>query len=203
MIVGGYPDGKITEIIDVENSAFSCTKVQSFPVTLLGASGGLIGGQTPFICGGQASINGIDWFYSKDCYKPTNNGSWTKDKTASLNTRRNYAGYGSVVLNDKLVISGGSNGNHLHSIEMLSPHMQTKTLSVQLPAGFHSHCQVPLDLEKFIVIGGSLIGSIGVRRRDESYFIDVKTNDEMVDNIMNWWILAHVFDSEQSTRYNT
>ena len=174
MIATGYPydDGRNTEIIDVEDSNFRCTKVEQFPVKLHGASGGLMNGQTPFICGGSAYINGR-WTNYKECYHLTESGSWAKDQRATLTTARRYAGYGTVVLNNSLVLTGGYNGNHLSSIEMLSPNTTAKTLAVQLPTGFNRHCQVPWDSETFFVIGGYGGNS---RRRDESYFINVKTN---------------------------
>jgi len=129
-------------------------------------------GQTPFICGGSAYINGR-WTNYKECYRLTESGSWAKDQRATLTTARGYAGYGTVVLNNSLVLTGGlSNGNRLTSMEMLSPNTTPKTLSVQLPTGFSDHCQVPWDSETFFVIGGWTDS----RRRDESYFINVKTN---------------------------
>ena len=172
LIATGYPldDGRNTEIVDLEDSNFSCTKVEPFPVKLLGATGGLMKGQKPFICGGGAYING-DWTYSKDCYQLTEAGSWAKDQTAKLNTARGWAGFGSVVIDNNLYLAGGYNGNLLTSIEKLSPDATAQTLSVQLPTGFHSHCQVPWDSETFFIIGGW-----GDSRRDETYFIDVKTN---------------------------
>ena len=174
MIATGYPydNGRNTEIVDLEDSNFSCTKVEPFPVKLHGATGGLMKGQKPFICGGRANINGTG-AYSKDCYQLTEAGSWAKDQTAKLNTARGYAGYGSVVIDNNLYLAGGYNGNDLKSIEKLSPDATAQTLSVQLPTGFSSHCQVPWDSETFFVIGGYEGDS---RRRDESYFINVKTN---------------------------
>ena len=104
MIATGYPydDGRNTEIIDVEDSNFRCTKVEQFPVKLHGASGGLMNGHTPFICGGRGYINGY-WTYSTDCYQLEEAGSWAKDERATLTTGRGWAGYGSVVLNKNLV----------------------------------------------------------------------------------------------------
>ena len=171
MIATGSPsgDGRNTEIVDLEDSNFSCTKVEPFPVKLYGATGGLMKGQKPFICGGGAYING--WTSSKDCYQLTEAGSWAKDQTAKLNTARGYAGYGSVVIDNNLYLAGGYNGVELRSIEMLSPDATSQTLSVQLPTGLSSHCQVQWDSDKFFIIGGS-DGS----KRDETYFINVKTN---------------------------
>ena len=78
-----------------------------------------------------------------------------------------------MILNNNLILIGGYNGNRLSSIEMLSPNTSAQTLSVQLPTGLSSHCQVPWDSETFFVIGGLTDGR---KRRDESYFINVKTN---------------------------
>ena len=105
MIATGDPsdDGRNTEIVDLEDSNFSCTKVEPFPFKLYGATGGLMKGQKPFICGGWAKING-DWTYSKDCYQLTETGSWVKDQTAKLYTARLYAGFGSVLMNNKLTL---------------------------------------------------------------------------------------------------
>jgi len=163
LIATGFPhgDGRNTEIIDVEDSSFSCTNIGQFPIKLAGATGGLINGQTPFICGGAAYIN--RWTYFNDCYQLNQAGSWAKDQRATLTTARRYVGYGSVVLNNNLFLTGGYNGNYLSSIEMLSPNTSAQTLSVQLPTGFSSHCQVPWDSETFFVIGGWT----GSRRRDE------------------------------------
>ena len=173
MIATGVPfnDGIYSEIVDVEDPNFSCTNIEQFPVMLGGASGGLMNGQTPFICGGGDYINGVP-IYSNDCYQLTEFGSWAKDQRATLTIARRWAGYGSMVLNNSLVLTGGYRGyDSLTSIEMLSPNTTAKTLSVKLPTGFSDHCQVPWDSEEFLVTGGS-----GGSYRDESYFINVRTN---------------------------
>ena len=173
MIATGYPsdDGINSEIVDVEDSNFSCTNIEQFPEKFHAATGGLINGQKPFICGGTANING--WIYSNDCYQLTEAGSWAKDQRATLTTGRAWAGYGSVVLNNTIVLTGGYIGSgRLTSIEILSPNTTAQTLSVRLPTGFHGHCQVPWDSETFFVIGGWTIPS----HRRETYFINVKTN---------------------------
>ena len=174
MISTGIPDeyGRVTEIIDVEQSKFNCTKIEQFPKQLYAASGALMNGQTPFICGGVVYGDYGDWRKSNDCYQLTNAGSWVKDQKATLTTARKYAGSGSVVLNNNLVLTGGSSDRYLTSIEMLSPNTTAQTLSVRLPTGFHGHCQVPWDSETFFVIGGWTIPS----HRRETYFINVKTN---------------------------
>ena len=172
MIASGYPSDAInTEIVDVEDPNFSCTNIEQFPVGLYAATGGLINGQKPFICGGRD----YDWTHSKDCYLLTDTGSWVKDQRATLTTSRVNAGYGSVVLDNNLVLTGGLFNlgfDYLTSIEMVSPNTTAQALLVQLPTGIYGHCQVLWDSETFFVIGGWT----GSRRRVESYFINVKTN---------------------------
>ena len=173
MIATGSPtdDGINLEIVDVEDSNFSCANIKQFPITLIAAAGGLMNGQTPFICGGAAYINGY-WTFSSACFQLTEAGSWAKDQRATLTTARTWAGFGTVVLDNNLVLSGGyGNGIRFSSIEMLSPNATTKPLSVQLPTGIHLHCQVLWDSETLLVIGG-----YGSGVKDESYFINVKTN---------------------------
>ena len=154
-------DGRNTEIIDVEDSSFSCPQIKQFPVKLYGAIGGLMTGQVPFICGGGAYINNA-WTPSKDCYQLNKAGSWAKDPKASLDTARGYAGCGSVavILHNQLILTGGSTGGSsggdyfLDSIEMVSPNKSTTSSNLFLPAGFNRHCQVKWDDDTFMVIGG-------------------------------------------------
>ena len=122
-------------IMDAVNSSFRCNKFHKtiFPVKLYGATGGLIRGQTPFVCGG------FDRTYrgrkrSRDCYSLNEAGRWTRDKpTAVLNTIPfGFSKTGSVVMNNSLVVSGFSE-NFSTSFELVSPNRRPKRLTVQLP----------------------------------------------------------------------
>ena len=133
-----------------------------------GARGGLVG-QTPLICGG----------WSKACHTLLENGSWKEDKVATLNTGRQSAAYGSVVINDQLVVAGGHDGfgSHLNTIELVSPNTRSRTLSVKLPEAVSDSCIVEWDENSFMLIGGyrsSGGGSFGERR--ETYIIDTDKN---------------------------
>ena len=123
LVVNGAPwdNGRRTEIIDLEDSSFTCSKVNQFPVSLLASAGGLVG-STPFVCGGWLGSS-----YSNACYTLQENGAWKQDRTASLNTVRFYAASGSVIMSNQLVIAGGHNGKYLSSIELASPNARTTT----------------------------------------------------------------------------
>ena len=157
---------KKTEIIDMENADFECTKVQPFPILLYGATGGLIADKIPFICGGFTdSENGSGWKTEQACYQLTEAGTWIEDQTAILNEARGYL-LGSVVYNNsELVVSGGSG---LKSIELISPNAKPRTLSAQLPKALFIQCTVAWDADTFMVIGGG--------NSDKTYLINVKTN---------------------------
>ena len=191
----GEDVGKITEIIDLKDSSYTC-EVNQYPVDgidLYGATGGLVG-STPFVCGGYTTYVG----YSNACYTLQDNGAWVQDHTASLNTARAYAAIGSVVINGKLVIVGGTEGevypgesNSVSSIEMVAPNTRSKTLSVSLPVAFGHSCIVPWDANTFLVIGGCTSSSCS---RDETYFFFL--NNNTVSNGPNllggrYWTACH------------
>ena len=177
MIATGYPfaNGINTEIVDAEDSNFNCANTKLFPIKLYAATGGLMSGQTPFICGGFGDQYGGSFTFSRNCYQVTESGSWAEDQMAKITTVRPWAGYGTVVLKNNLVLTGGHNamnGLNLMFIEMMSPNTTAQTLSVQIPIEFSGHCQVPWDSETFLVIGGKIDSNF----RRETIFINVLTN---------------------------
>ena len=109
-----------------------------FPIETWGCNGGLADGKTPFICGGYGSIleeNGTaTTTYFRHCYQLTEANLWHKDETAVLNTGREYAGYGSVIMNQNQLVLSAGNGHegYLTSIELISPNGQTKTLNTKI-----------------------------------------------------------------------
>ena len=172
LVVTGDPfgNGRHTEIIDLEDSSFSCSKVEQFPKVLYGAVGGLIG-QTPFVCGGGK----FDGSYSSYCYALRENGSWETDATAALNTERYMAATGSVLMTNKLVLAGGKASNRVSTIELASPNTRSTTLSVRLPVGLSHSCIVPWDSDTFMVIGGDDGGS-----KKKTYFVHM--NNDTITN---------------------
>ena len=113
LIVTGGPQK--TEIIDIKDPSFNCTKPKQFPVSWSHAVGGLVG-QVPFVC-----------YTGTNCYALQQSGSWQKDRYA---TGEYHAAIGSVVLHNKLVIAGGYiNRNILSTIKVASPNTRTTTLN--------------------------------------------------------------------------
>ena len=130
-------------------------------------------GQTPLICSGISQ-----GLIKASCYTFLENGSWKEDKVAALNTGRNRAAWGSVVINDQLVLAGGEattrsvfSGSRLNTIELVSPNTRSRTLSVKLPVAVSSSCIVEWDANSFMLIGG-----YGGGYRRETYIIDTVRN---------------------------
>ena len=168
MVTTGMPynNGRQTEVIDLNNSSFSCFIPNHFPITLRAASGGLIG-QTPFVCGGQTGSG-----YSKACFTLEEDGSWKEDKLALLNTARSDAAVGAVVIHNQLVLAGGrGDSGRLTTMELVSPNTASKTLPVELPGINYSPCVVRWDASTFMVIGGG-----GSEVYKETHFVNIDNN---------------------------
>ena len=158
-----------TEIIDLEDPSYSCTKANSFPIAKDRAIGGWIN-QKPFICGGYDGGPGSS--ISSLCYNLHDNGEWKKDQT-SLNIPRRSSAKGSVVMNgNHLVVAGGSSGTgqFLNTIEVVTPSSGSKTLSTKLPSDTFGGCIVKWDHTTFAVIGG--YGG----KRQSTTFVDLITD---------------------------
>ena len=94
-----------TEIINLENPSFRCTKVGKFPKDLYFANGGWVGNK-PMVCGGSSdSVSSHHYKTSqKSCYTLQTNGTWKEDKNAALIRGKQNQISGSVVINNQLYI---------------------------------------------------------------------------------------------------
>ena len=126
-------------------------------------------GNTALICGGAYNSGG--WQYQKSCYSLKEDGAW-KLEASSLITARLGAATGSVIINNKLVLAGGYNGNYLATIEVVAPNEESETLPISLPVGMYGSCIVPWDTNTFMIIGG-WVG----RNRRETYFFNMANNE--------------------------
>ena len=173
LIATGDPssNGQRTEIIDVEDPNFKCKTIPNYPRQFYAATGGLIKDKIPFICGGYDRTYGR---VSNNCFK-YENGAWRKEHTAYLRNSRRYAGYGSAVWNNQLVLVGGTDyyGNRLNSIELLAPKTSAKKLHVYLPTPTAYHCLVSWNSSTVMMVGGT---SNRYGTTPQTYFIDLKNN---------------------------
>ena len=101
LVMTGRPfeNGTKTEVIDLLDPTNHCVSID-FPVGLTDAHGGLLGTDLPFICGGEFG----DDVSQAQCYglRSRNFVPITKLEVATQEM-----GYGSVVINGSLIITGG------------------------------------------------------------------------------------------------
>ena len=150
-----YDISQTTQIIDMKNEEFASTcDLPNFPILLRDAIGGLVEGNIAMICGGM-EVNQTD---IQDCYTLENR-TWNK-KTKLLQEGRANMGTGSVVINGKLLLSGGSDSqyNFFSSTTLVdtSSNMPMKNMSDALTR----HCNVLLNSTHIMVTGGFLLDSI-------------------------------------------
>ena len=160
VLVASGMGGRNTEIIDLEDASFKCA-ISQFPTSTDTPTGGLVD-DTAIICGGKIGLT-----YQTSCYSLNDDGSW-KLEESSLYTARRSAATGSVVMYNKLLIAGGSNGANLATIEVVAPNTTSMTLPISLPVPMHAPCIVPWDTNTFMVIGG-----MGLTSRSQTHFISM------------------------------
>ena len=152
---------KKIEVVDVQNPLNSCSLPWKFPLSLRNAVGGFTK-DGPLLCTG----------YSPDIYKYKSNDCFILGKTRFLNTdvklqtERDKAT--AVVLpNGELWIQGGSKGNRLKSIEVLS--LQGSEYGMELEIAVSDHCSMLINSTTIFITGGNIGGSI----TSETYFVDI------------------------------
>ncbi len=144
---GGTTD--TCEVINLASSASTCKNPPNFQAT--GAIGGLGFKGKPIICGGRQNNDG-----SNKCYSLENK-EWVS--SASMNSVRVNAAAaqlkdGKLIVTGGLDASGGGDGYHLKSAEMLTEEGWENNIP-SLPVNIYSHCMVTVNSTTVMVIGGS------------------------------------------------
>lgn len=128
-----------------------CHNWPDFPISVIGATGGLIG-DTVIICGGWDDYFGYDFEYVDECY------SMTSEK-ATLVTRMSVGRYfaASIVLNDNtLWVTGGSGGGASTDYVKMTGTMP----GPDLPMALEYHAMVAINNTCSMVIGGYTNGYV-------------------------------------------
>ena len=170
-----------TEIIDIGNSSFECSKVRKFPKPLWWANGGWVGGK-PMVCGGSDDYLGLT--FQKSCHTLEGNGTWKEDKKATLSRGKQNQISGSVVIKNQLYIPEyvgigkkdkyGMYTKAYLNFEMAAPNTASKTLQSLNSWGIfediysnqHS-CIVKWDANTIMLIGAN-------SQKRETYFINME-----------------------------
>ena len=181
----------ITEIIDLKNSSFGCTKSGK---PLEWSNGGWVGNM-PMVCGGKVyrqrssygsfgkplmSVCGYGCYYGNTfqtkCYTLEENGAWKEEGKAKLIRGKLSRNSGSVVIKDQLFIPEivrkvGYNGYNNFNFEMVAPNKTTEAL--RLPLGHfispEKSCIVNWDANTIMLIGG-----VNHYKNKATFFINVE-----------------------------
>ena len=152
LLATGWSDGS-TEIIDLTCQTFQCKAEENLPNIRITrytdfAVAGVIG-DTILFCGGEKS--GGKAFYGR-CFKLENK-TW-KDHI-DLELGRTNAGTGNVVIDGKLLVSGGTEDGDVVTglTELVSPD-GTKEKLEDLTPGRHLHCMIKVSDSVVLLTGG-------------------------------------------------
>ena len=165
MILNGYPfeNGQNVEIIDLIDQAFTCTK---FPKTnqVRGGVAGVVD-NTPIWCGGY---NGVWINYCEKLDVETK--VWKR--AVDLKEAKENIGKGSIIVNGRLLISGGwLRNDRMDTIELVSLDASSEA-EFNLPLPLGAHCNIQIDDTTVLITGGS---SSGWSWRKETYYQNLLT----------------------------
>ena len=147
MIVTRYPDK--TTLLDLKNPDFECKEPPKFPYKYYTGGFAFIDG-SPMYCGGLAG----DPYISKQCYMLQSR-NWIKTGV-EMDIAAYSVGRGNVVINNKLLISGGDGEYSIGrktSNELIST--TGKIDLPDLPQKLRSHCNVLLNNTHLLTTGGT------------------------------------------------
>ena len=207
LLATGYPYYGQTEIIDLQSSNGFCENEPSFFKEIWGATGALIGGKKPLICGGFKEDTKE---YVNHCYRLKWNGierkSWWVFFT-EMSTKRLFAA--SIESNgSRLWILGGiTDGNvHLDSTEYIMFDGKI-TQGKDMPLALFGHTIVALDEHDFehdfLIIGGhtNAYGSVS----QDTFYYSSDGNGTWVDGpVLNegrWNHVAGIGVDDLSNNY--
>ena len=135
---------KNVEVIDIENSQNQCKmKKFDFRNSVFGATGGLLNGDLPIICGG---IQG----------KSTCHGIGNPSLMTSLTEERSFSASVLLQNDSELWITGGYNNDMPSDTTEIVFSIWDSIFSIpgpKLPIPLYGHCLVKISEESFMVIG--------------------------------------------------
>ena len=148
LIVTGYgPDETRQEstLIDVKNQNFNCD-LPNFPIEVAYGVGGILSGEIPMVCGGIGRYR-----VSAACYKLVPD-QWIE--AGELATGRISMGTGNLVIDGRLLLSGGDDDRDWVTTTQLIDANAVTEARQDLPVKISTHCNVMLNSTHYMVIGG-------------------------------------------------
>ncbi len=167
LVTVGYPwsnETQSTEVIDLDNPDNKCDNLQPFPIGVQGATGHLVYGNTPVICGGLFSNESS----SNKCYIFGN-------PTPVLTMHEERWHPASLLLDEgrTIWIVGGRKQEDHDSSEILDTFRWTTEPGPSMPDGLAGHSLVQIDSNKVMLIGGH-DGSVS---HNTTWFFDFRSKN--------------------------
>ena len=138
------------EIIDLETSSTTCTRIEDFPDKVYGAVGILGPNLQPLICGGYSSGGGDE----NKCFT-LENGNWQLFSLMNQKRRQAAIAPSPFLSNDiSVMVSGGTNGSsNLDTTEIWKQNAWHLT-SMKMPVEVRVQCMVQINVTTVMMIGG-------------------------------------------------
>ena len=141
----GFSKSDLSQVFDVSSPKSCFSSLQSYPMEIDGAIGGVLNG-SPLICGGKKSYETQSSCYMHEKYSNT----WKFH--ANMSSKRKH--HSSTLIHDYLWITGGYDGSKsLDSTEFIFSNGSVNN-GPNMPAARHGHCLVTLDNGKVMILGG-------------------------------------------------
>ncbi len=115
---------------------------------IMGATGSLLAGSRPIVCGGLVLDNRT---YTRNCYSPGQEGL-----LVSMWEKRGYPASLPVGSQEGVLwVAGGHNGHHLlASTELVAPDRSASIRGPELPEPLWGHCMAKINSSTAMIIGG-------------------------------------------------
>eukprot|EP00095_Tigriopus_kingsejongensis_P009905 maker-scaffold470_size172058-snap-gene-0.38 protein:Tk09905 transcript:maker-scaffold470_size172058-snap-gene-0.38-mRNA-1 annotation:"hypothetical protein" len=157
ILISGRNAGKDVELADLPSGFFNqtsitqCAKPKDYPLSMEGASGGLVGGKVT-VCGGRLTTEVLDKCFALD----PKTQEWTTMPSPTV--PRAYAG-STFVPNYGWWIIGGVENLELNqmatSTEVFDPQTGLWNSGPDLPEGMSAFCTVQIDKDRTFIAGGN------------------------------------------------
>ena len=164
MVLNGLDNSQAVEIIDFSSPTTVCANLPDYPLNLRGSFGGLLGKQTPLVCGGTWTI--------RSCYVFVQ-GQWQQSFTLKENRFHSSTMVSSPYRNSSHLFFTLGNLPSSRSAEVLTEFNGWEIIGPPLPDVLYHNCLITLDETTIMIISG---GNGDNWRSTKTYIFSTMTN---------------------------
>ena len=190
MVVGGFPRGTTTYIIDFSSPNGTCLKVSDFlkfgeyrTNVLLPVAGTIQ--NTPIVCGGYYEEN-YRYVDNTKCLTLKSDGNWS----GSVPLQKSRFGASAVKINESLVITGGKTNNGTNgTVEVLASteivNLEKSQTFVPMPLPIAYHCLIKINETHILSTGGSYEENEKSAAINSTFLFDFNTQEWSSGPVLN------------------